>query len=110
MRRLIIPVAALGALAIATPRLLKRAFAPPVREIHGECGGGPDLVYLVEGDDQIGYIKAADTQLFVPAPEPEIETEVLDPETAGERAVIENALEERFGSFEVLEFATVSPG
>jgi len=36
MRRLIIPLAALGALAVATPRLLKRAFAPPPREVHSE--------------------------------------------------------------------------
>lgn len=36
MRRLIIPAAALGALAMATPRLAKRALAPPVREIHSE--------------------------------------------------------------------------
>lgn len=36
MRRLIVPVAALGALAVATPRLLKRALAPPVREVHSE--------------------------------------------------------------------------
>ncbi|MGB5187107.1 MAG: alpha/beta fold hydrolase [Acidimicrobiia bacterium] len=36
MRKLIVPMAALGALALATPRLLKRAFAPPVREIQGE--------------------------------------------------------------------------
>jgi pimeloyl-ACP methyl ester carboxylesterase len=36
MRKLIVPMAALGALALATPRLLKRAFAPPVRESQGE--------------------------------------------------------------------------
>jgi len=36
MRKLIVPVAALGALALATPRLLKRAFAPPLREVHSE--------------------------------------------------------------------------
>lgn len=36
MRKLIVPMAALGALALATPRLLKRAFAPPVREVQGE--------------------------------------------------------------------------
>ncbi len=80
-----------------------------VREIRQECGGGEELVYRVQVENELGYIKAADTQLFVPAPEPEVETEALDPATAGERAVIELALEERFGPFEVLEFATVSP-
>ena len=78
-----------------------------VREIHPECGVEGELVYRVQVDDQIGYIKAADTQLFVPVPEPE--PEPLDPETAGERAVIEAELEARFGPFEVLEFASVSP-
>lgn len=33
-----VPMAALGVLALATPRLLKRAFAPPVREVHSEPG------------------------------------------------------------------------
>lgn len=80
-----------------------------VRGIHPECGAGADLIYRVQVDDELGYIKAGDTQLFVPAPEPEIETEVLDPATAGERAVVEAALREQFGPFEVLEFATVSP-
>ena len=36
MRKLIVPIAALGALAVATPRLLKRAFAPPLRDVHSE--------------------------------------------------------------------------
>ena len=36
MRKLILPLATLGALAVATPRLLKRAFAPPVRSVHSE--------------------------------------------------------------------------
>jgi len=36
MRKLIVPVAALGTLALATPRLLKRAFAPPLRGVHSE--------------------------------------------------------------------------
>jgi len=78
-----------------------------VREIHPECGSGEELVYRVEVGDEIGYIQAADTQLFVATPEPE--PEALDPATAGERAVIEAALTERFGSFAVLEFASVSP-
>jgi pimeloyl-ACP methyl ester carboxylesterase len=36
MRKLIITAVALGGLAVATPRLLKRAFAPPQREVHSE--------------------------------------------------------------------------
>jgi pimeloyl-ACP methyl ester carboxylesterase len=36
MRKLIVPLATFGALAVAAPRLLKRAFAPPVREVHSE--------------------------------------------------------------------------
>ena len=36
MRKLILPLATLGAVAVATPRLLKRAFSPPVREVHSE--------------------------------------------------------------------------
>lgn len=36
MRKLIIPLIALAAVAAATPRILKRAFAPPVRAVHGE--------------------------------------------------------------------------
>lgn len=78
-----------------------------VREIHQECGFEGDLVYRVQVGDVLGYIKAADTTLFVPAPEPE--PEPRDTEALGERAVIEDALEARFGPFEVLEFATVSP-
>ena len=75
-----------------------------VREIHPECGAGPELIYRVQVGDQLGYLQAADTQLFVPAPIPEV-----DPASLGERAVIEEALEARFGPFTVLEFASVSP-
>ena len=75
-----------------------------VRAIHPECGVGPELVYRVQVGDDLGYILAADTQLFVPAPVPEPDVAAL-----GERAVIEQALEERFGPFAVLEFASVSP-
>jgi len=78
-----------------------------VREIHQECGVGGELVYRVQVGDELGYIQAADTQLFVltlvPEPEP------IDPATAGERALIEQKLTARFGPFEVLEFASVSP-
>ena len=36
MRKPIIPLAVLGAIAVATPRILKRAFAPPVRAVDGD--------------------------------------------------------------------------
>ncbi len=36
MRKLILPAVALGGLVMAAPRLLKRAFAPPQREMHSE--------------------------------------------------------------------------
>jgi len=36
MHKLIITAVALGGLAVAAPRLLKRAFAPPQREVHSE--------------------------------------------------------------------------
>ena len=36
MRKLIIPLAVLGAIALATPRMLKRAFAPPARSVHSD--------------------------------------------------------------------------
>jgi pimeloyl-ACP methyl ester carboxylesterase len=36
MRKLILTAVALGGVAIATPRMLKRAFAPPQRDVHSE--------------------------------------------------------------------------
>mgnify|MGYP001816949271 CR=1 FL=1 len=36
MRKLVIPLVALGAIAVATPRILKRAFAPPVRSVDSD--------------------------------------------------------------------------
>ncbi len=73
-----------------------------VIELHEECAGGP--VYRVATGAEDGYIKVADTRDFVPAPPPESETA-----DRGERTVIERELEQRFGPFEVLEFASVSP-
>jgi preprotein translocase subunit SecF len=75
-----------------------------VRSIHPECGTGDDLIYRVQVDEEIGYINAINTQQFVPVPVPEV-----DPASLGERAAIEAALEAQFGSFDVLEFASVSP-
>jgi len=75
-----------------------------VTAIHDECGTGDDLVYQVQAGDFLGYVQALDTHDFVPIEEP-----APDPAELGERAVIEQALAERFGTFEVLEFASVSP-
>jgi preprotein translocase subunit SecF len=72
--------------------------------VFSACGEGGDLVYRVQSGDSIGYIRAIDTNNFAEIEEPEV-----DPALLGERAVIEVELEQRFGPFEVLEFATVSP-
>ena len=75
-----------------------------VLERHEECGEGAVTVRVLLGDDR-GYLLAADTHGFEePAPE-------TPPQGAeqGERTTIERALEEQFGRFDVLEFATVSP-
>lgn len=68
------------------------------------CGTGDDLVYRVQSGDLIGYLRAIDTHDFA-----EIEAPPIDPALLGERAVVEQELEARFGAFEVLEFASVSP-
>ncbi len=72
--------------------------------VFSACGQGDDLVYRVLHGDLLGYIKAGDTTNFA-----EIEEPAPDPALLGERAVIELELLERFGPFEVLEFASVSP-
>ncbi len=71
-----------------------------VLELHEECASGP--VYRVAVGAEDGYIKVEDTTDFVRAPAPETADR-------GERTVIERELEQRFGPFEVLEFASVSP-
>ncbi|MPZ98841.1 MAG: protein translocase subunit SecF [Dehalococcoidia bacterium] len=68
-----------------------------------QCGEGDDLVYQVASGDALGLVRAADTRDFVPVEEPE--APAVD---QGEKTLIENALRERFGEFEVLEFASVS--
>ena len=50
-----------------------------------------------------GWLMAADTQNFAPA------AGSAAAQDRGERTIIENALREKFGDFDVLEFATVSP-
>jgi preprotein translocase SecF subunit len=72
---------------------------------HTECGTtGDTLVYEVLLGDVIGYILSQDIRDFV-----EIEPPPVDLALLGERAVIETELGSRFGPFEVLEFASVSP-
>ncbi len=79
----------------------------------GEDGEEPEAELLayrvqVDGDDGAaltGFVAPADTRSVAAAAasEPELSAEEL-----GERGVIEDELGKRFGSFEVLEFASVS--
>jgi preprotein translocase SecF subunit len=78
-----------------------------VTGVHEECGEGDDTVYEVATDAVIGLVRAGDTHGFEPV---EAEPAAEQPaEDQGERTVIEQALRERFGGFEVLEFSSVSP-
>lgn len=74
-----------------------------VVEILEHCADG--TVYRVVVDDTtIGYVAAENTHAFESAEE---EAPAIT-EDAGERTVIEQALLDEFGTFEVLEFASVS--
>ncbi|MEE8337972.1 MAG: protein translocase subunit SecF [Dehalococcoidia bacterium] len=77
-----------------------------VIEFRRECQGGREggEVYRVTVGAAEGYILVADTHNFEQPAE-----EAIDPALLGERAAIEQALEQRFGAFVVLEFAAVSP-
>ena len=75
-----------------------------VRGIFKECGDGSKSIYLVQDGQDIGFIEASNTRLFVPKVEPNGASDSLD-----ERTAIERSLEEKFGSFTVLEFSSVSP-
>ena len=70
------------------------------------CDVGPDgaAIYHVTVGATDGYVRVDATHGFEAAPVPE----VVKPDQ-GERTVIEDALRARFGEFEVLEFASVSP-
>ncbi|HJM75142.1 MAG TPA: protein translocase subunit SecF [Dehalococcoidia bacterium] len=70
------------------------------------CETNPDgePIYRVTVGATDAYIRIADTHGFEETSEPE----VIKPDQ-GERTVIEDTLLERFGEFEVLEFASVSP-
>ncbi len=71
---------------------------------HPECGAGGDSVLQVLADGDLGYLLRADTHDFALI---EVPAEA-EPADLGERSVIEAELEARFGSFDVLEFASVS--
>jgi preprotein translocase SecF subunit len=64
------------------------------------CSDGPRLRVVAGGI--AGWVLEKDTQGFVSA-------QASSGQDQGERTVIETALRERFGEFDVLEFATVSP-
>ncbi len=86
----------------------------------GEAGLPPIVAYRVQvggADGTTGFVAPADTHGFRAAGEDAADGEDAagadgegaEPEPdLGERGVIERALEERFGPFEVLEFASVS--
>lgn len=77
-----------------------------VVEILTRCRGGDagETVYRVQVGDVLSYIAESETHDFTEPPAP-----VVEEVDQGERTVIENALRERFGPFDVLEFASVSP-
>lgn len=74
-----------------------------VVEVLGRCSDG--TVYRVLADDAIGYIAEEDTRDFQEVAEEEAPVVAQD---AGERTIIEQALLDEFGRFEVREFASVS--
>jgi len=76
-----------------------------VTEINATCTDG--TVYRVLVGDDLGYIPAANTHDFVEATDDE-EPDSVVTEGQGERTEIEQYLFEQFGSFQVLEFASVS--
>ncbi len=77
-----------------------------VVEILDRCRSGDvgETVYRVQVGDVLSYIAESETHDFTEPPAP-----IVEEVDQGERTVIENALRERFGPFEVLEFASVSP-
>lgn len=72
---------------------------------HPECGSNGGVVWRVLADGELGYVRSGNTHGFAPI---EVAAGGPPPVDLGERVVIEAELEARFGSFEVLEFATVS--
>ena len=102
-----------------------------ILERHPDCAGGP--VYRVQAGSVTGYILASDTHGLANTPTPQATaspnetpnpaatgapgaaagggagTDTPKPRAPGERGDIEDALQARFGPFEVPEFSTVSP-
>lgn len=94
-----------------------------VVEQHNDCPGG--AVYRVQSGAVTGYVAAADTRDFKPAVTAGSATPAAGAtatatpsatpaptpraKAPGERGDIESALEQRFGSFEVLEASTIAP-
>ena len=76
-----------------------------VVEQHPECVANGGLVWRVLAEGELGYVLSTDTHGFAPVEEVSEQVSAID---LGERGVIENELEARFGSFAVLEFDTVS--
>ncbi|MEX2229744.1 MAG: protein translocase subunit SecF [Dehalococcoidia bacterium] len=71
------------------------------------CDGGARTVYEITVGSALGYVDAEHVRDFVPAATGGTTGDSGAPDQ-GERTVIENALRERFGAFDVLEFASVS--
>ena len=84
--------------------LTKGAVVEVITE-HKECGTGGNTVLAVLAGVELGYLLRADTHDFTSIEDLVKETAPTD---LGERSVIETELESRFGSFEVLEFDSVS--
>ena len=92
----------LGDTEIAPPAAGTEAL---VLERHEGCGDA-GTVLRVQVGSQTGYLAETDTHDFVAIGEPDADDASAG---AGERAVIEDELRARFGAFQVLEFASVSP-
>jgi len=72
-----------------------------------ECGDLGTILRVQTADGEIGWVAQSSTH--VPAVEPTPDAEAGAAPTRNERAEIEAELEERFGTFQVLEFSQVSP-
>ena len=76
-----------------------------VVEQHPECVAEAGVVWRVMAEGELGYVLSTDAHGFAAVEEAVVEEPRID---LGERGVIEEELEARFGSFDVLEFDTVS--
>jgi preprotein translocase subunit SecF len=71
-----------------------------------QCPGG--AIYRVLADGLVGYVPASNIRDYRPTASTAAAPEAAPAAPDDERAAIEGALRERFGSFSVLEFAQVS--